>query len=422
MMARKPLRIWCVVVGEPSPVDGAGVRMLRTGLLARVLARRGHEVTWFNGTVEHRSKTQRFEENTVLQGDGGLTMAFLYGRVYQGNVSFARIGNNRDVAKSFLRMAKELPAPDVILCSYPPIELANAVRLYATARNIPYALDLRDMWPDIIADVAPKILRPLAKAAMAPWFSSARKSAAAAAGIVGISLPFLEWGLRMAGRDAAPRDRVFHLATDPETADAEALARANAYWDSCGLDGSCFTIVFSGMLSARYDLETVIRGALLLPDDLKARIRIVICGKGEAEDDLKALAGNASHVLFAGWRNLADLQSLMARAHAGLLPYFSTPDFVAAFPNKVGEYLASGLPILSCLEGEVRRLLETRDCGRMYGEGDPAGFAAALAQLASDPQRLSVMSAAARAVYAESFDAYKIYEDYADYAESLTCN
>jgi len=413
------MRIWIVTVGEPSPVDGVAVRLHRAGLLSRYMHQRGHEVVSFNGTIEHSARRQRFEETTVTKGDDGMAQVFLHGRIYQRNISPARIGNNRDVGKSFTAVSAKLEKPDVIVCSYPPIELAYAVSKYAKANNIPYVLDLRDMWPDIIADVAPKLLRPLARLAMFRWFSQARTASRLATGLVGISRPFLDWGLGMAKRKAGVNDRVFHLANDPDAAAPDELAKAEAFWDAAGVTPDKFILLFSGMYSARHDFETVINGAHLLPDDLKANIRIVFCGKGEAEEKMKAAANSAPYIVFAGWRNLADIQTLCKRAKGGLLPYPSTQDFMISYPNKVGEYLSAGLPIITSLKGEITKLIGDENCGVLYTEGDAKSFANAVMQLIRTPDSLKVMSNAAFGVYARAFNPKQIYADYAAYIEGF---
>lgn len=419
MTDKHPLKIWTLAVGEPSPIHGADVRRMRKGLLSRYLRGRGHDVTWFTGTVDHRSKTQRFNETTIKTDTDGTKLVFLHGRLYHKHVSFERIGSHRDGAKSFRQLAPNLPQPDVIACSYPTIELAAAVRDYATARNIPFILDLRDMWPDIIADVAPKPLRWAAKLILLPWYISAYRSMRAATALTGITEPFVDWGLSHARRKRNSKDRAFHLASDPESVSPESLQAGSAFWDQRGVKGDRLTVVFAGMLSARHDFETIIEGARLLPADVRDKIQIVLCGKGEAEEKLKSLAQGLPHVTMAGYRNLAEIQALYKRSHAGLLPYFGKADFAISYPNKVGEYMGAGLPLVSCLEGEVSKLIRAEHCGLIYEAGNPQDFANTMLALIEGKAALQPMKAAAQDVYKRKFDSNKIYNDYADFLESF---
>ena len=47
--------VWLVTIGEPLPVE-AGSRALRCRLLARELARRGHDVIWWTSDFDHFAK------------------------------------------------------------------------------------------------------------------------------------------------------------------------------------------------------------------------------------------------------------------------------------------------------------------------------------------------------------------------------
>ncbi len=413
------MRIWVVTVGEPSPVDGPAVRLHRGGLLSRYLKGLGHDVVSFNGTVEHSTRRQRFDATTITHDDDGITRAYLYGRSYKRTVSVDRIVNNIQVGLSFLEAAKKLEKPDVIVCSYPPIELAFAVRHYARRHKIPYVVDLRDKWPDIIVDVAPEPLRPLARLAMFHWFWQARAACRDAAGIVGVSGPFLDWGVGMAGHPRRASDRVFHLANDPEEAPPEDIAKAEAFWDAAGVTADKDVLVFCGMYSPRHDFETVINGVHALPEGIRNNLRLVFCGKGEAEDRMRAAAKGAPYIVFAGWRNLADIQSLFRRAKAGLMPYPSTQDFTISYPNKVGEYLSGGLPIITSLSGVIENMIRTEKCGALYAEGDAASFACTVAAFLADEPARKDMSVEALRVYARDFNPKQIYADYAAYIEGL---
>ncbi|MCB1537928.1 MAG: glycosyltransferase [Alphaproteobacteria bacterium] len=412
------MKIWTIVVGEPSPVDGSDTRLLRTGLLTRCLRARGHDVTWFNGTFDHATKTERFNQTTIQTDADGTTLIFLHGRPYAGHVSLPRIANHIDGARAFAEIAPKLPAPDVIACSYPTIELAAAVAEYARARDIPFILDLRDLWPDMIAEVAPKPLRWLARLLMAPWYKSARKSMRAASGLVGFAGPYLDWGLKKTGRAHGPNDRVFHLAADPQPVDAESLNASAAYWDARGIAADTVNLAFAGMISPRHDFTTLIDAFRRLPPEKRARLRMVFCGRGEVEDALKFRAADMPEILFAGWRNRAEIAALLARAAAGLLPYRNTPDFLMSFPNKIGEYTGAGLPVITPLGGEVGRLIETENCGIVYREGDVESCAQILAALADGTVDLAALRAGARAAYSRHFDAEKIYAAYAGFLES----
>src|SRR4051812_39290189 len=115
-------RIWVVTVGEPLPIDGNEPRLLRAGIVAKMLAEAGHDVTWWTSNVDHTRKRRRFPGETERALGPRLRLILLDGALYQSNVSYARIRNHCQVAASFARRSEREPRPDVILCSFPTIE------------------------------------------------------------------------------------------------------------------------------------------------------------------------------------------------------------------------------------------------------------------------------------------------------------
>ena len=78
-------------------------------------------------------------------------------------------------------------------------------------------------------------------------------------------------------------------------------------------------------------------------------------------------------------------------------------------PNKVGEYLAAGVPVATCLQGTLARLLSAQRCGLLFEASEPASLATLVRRLREDePQRL-VISANARRVYREELTAESVY-------------
>ena len=53
-------------------------------------------------------------------------------------------------------------------------------------------------------------------------------------------------------------------------------------------------------------------------------------------------------------------------ATASLLPYRSTINFIDNIPNKFFNSISNGVPVLSCLEGEVKHLINKHEIGFFY--------------------------------------------------------
>src|SRR6267378_560857 len=157
------MRVWLVTAGEPLPTDPGNQRPMRTALLADYLLDRGHTVLRWASSFDHGTKTQRVTKDASLAVRAGYTIRLLHAPEYTKNVSLARIRNHQQLAAKFRQLAPGEPTPDIIVCSLPTLELADEVVAYAVHRHVPIVVDVRDMWPDVIAFRSPRRLRPLVR-------------------------------------------------------------------------------------------------------------------------------------------------------------------------------------------------------------------------------------------------------------------
>lgn len=396
------VRIWLATVGEPLPVDAGGQRLLRTGQLAQWLADRGHEVVFFTGTMDHYARRLRSDVTVTYDIAPNYRIVALGGRAYKRSISLARLRNHADVARSFTLAASGMPPPDVVLSSYPTEELCRAILDYCEPRDIPVAIDIRDFWPDIFSEILPEPLKVVAPIVFAPMERAARKTLARATALSGMTKSALRWAQTKAGR--APRDRDFWFPFSyPSQHQVEPVAHSGV------------RLVFLGTLSHRSNIETIIEAMKLL-EDRGVDTTFDICGTGHAEASLLAKAEGLNSVRFHGWIAASELANIMARSDLGVLPY-TQPDFHLSLPNKFVEYLAGGLGVLSCTEGEVRTMIADRDCG-VWAPSDPHLLADAIAGLR--PQRMTEMKDNARAVFADTFGQDAVFSKAMRCLEHLT--
>ena len=140
----------------------------------------------------------------------------------------------------------------------------------------------------------------------------------------------------------------------------------------------------------------------------------MLCGNGDGLDALRASAAEVPEIVFPGWVNGPQIEVLAQSSDAGMLPYPSDPDFRRSIPNKVIEYLAYGLPVLTSLRGPVSDLIADEKCGRIYRETDARDLSATIADLIESPEQLQTMSQNTERVFQERFHATKVYGRLAD--------
>jgi glycosyltransferase involved in cell wall biosynthesis len=409
------VKIWLIQIGEPLPCDTVG-RLLRTGLMANTLASLGHDVVWWASTFDHVRKKQRFNCSTSLSLAPNYELRLLKGMGYRSNISLRRLADHAQVAWALRQEMRHRPRPDVLVSSYPTLETSWVAESFAMEHDIPLVLDIRDLWPDVFAEMGSPAVRALTRRAILPYRWFARAVVRRATTLTGLSRPFLEWASRMGGRRLGHLDRVFHMGYSSNCPTTEELRAAEQFWESLGVRrvDNELLLCFFGTLGHQFDLETIIEGARRL-EQQGVPCRFVICGSGEKEKSLRSRARNLRSVLFPGWIGTHQIWALMRKSHLGLAPYRASENFAMNLPNKLAEYLSAGLPIITSAGGYLAQKLNEHGCGIGYRPGDVDRFVSIVRELSDDRANLVSLAKNAIALYESQFVAEKVYGDYAEY-------
>jgi len=407
-----------ITVGEPLPTDGPGERLLRTGILADMLSRRGHDVLWWTSSFDHFAKHQRHGTDVLQVVEDRYRIHQLHANGYRKNVSLTRLLNHYGLARKFRKHSVLEPRPEIILSSLPTLELCVEATRYGRKRGIPVVLDVRDLWPDIFLELVPRWGRSASRIVLSPLFQAAREACRDATAILGITPEIVAWGLKYAERAPSEWDRDFPLGYSQVPPPEGETEQAAERWRTRGVGAEDFNLCFFGTIGRQFDLETVIDAAWRLKEGDRP-FRFVICGSGDKLEFYRKKASGCPNVLFPGWVNRADILALMQMSAAGLAPYRNKPDFLLSLPNKPLEYLSAGLPVVSSLKGTLKRLLEEHHCGMTYGEGDPDSLVATLVFLHDHREASYEMSRNARELFAGRFDAEKVYGELIGHLERI---
>jgi glycosyltransferase involved in cell wall biosynthesis len=410
------MRCWLITVGEPLPTDPGRPRLLRAGILASMLASQGHDTVWWSSAFNHSAKVHRPPPSADALQALGYSLRLLDGGGYRRNVGLARVRDHRQLALQFEAQAHSMPRPDVILASYPTIELCEAAVRFGRAQGVPVVLDVRDLWPDIFVNLAPPPLQGVARWALGPMFRASARAFQGATAITGVTEGFVGWGCERAGRARGGLDVAYPLAYEAGGVDAADVERARQRWVADGIEPAGRTVCFFGTLGRQFDIATVLDAARLLRDD---DVRIVLCGAGDRLETYREQARDLPNVLLPGWVDAPAIRALMALSMAGLAPYLNEHSFTLNIPNKPIEYMAGGLPVLSCLTGELQRLLVRDDCGLQWQEGDPASLAAVIRAIVRGDGLHRRLSDNAKRAYRRHFVADAVYGDMIKHLSSI---
>jgi glycosyltransferase involved in cell wall biosynthesis len=152
-------------------------------------------------------------------------------------------------------------------------------------------------------------------------------------------------------------------------------------------------------------LESVDAIAQLGAEGMRIRLRII----GDGRDIVLIRQRCESHhmrkedVEFLGRVDHDEALRLVAEADIGLVPHRKSESWDTTIPNKLFDYMAVGLPVVSSDAVPCARVVVETDSGRVFSSGDARSMATTIRQVASPSARLQ-MGAAGRAAIAARYN------------------
>jgi glycosyltransferase involved in cell wall biosynthesis len=149
-------------------------------------------------------------------------------------------------------------------------------------------------------------------------------------------------------------------------------------------------IIYAGELAADRCVREIVQAANSLQD----KVKLVLLGGFAAplfEKELRAIAG--SNVEFVGQVSWEAVLSHLARANVGLVLFRPSPNSTAAGQRnrKLYEYMAAGLPVITCNFPSWKEIVEGSNCGLTVNPLDPAEIARAIEYLIANPVEARAM-------------------------------
>lgn len=334
---------------------------------------KAYEVTLVTSAFCHFTKTQRVSADWQ-SADLPFQLVLIDEPGYRNNVSAARYWSHRVFHRGFsswlLDALNSEARFDIVYSAFPLI--STNLTLGALKREFEYKLiiDIQDIWPDSICGAIPFL--KAADFLLAPLRDRAHKAYGYADGIVAVSQTYLAVALERCSNTAS---QVTYLGADYSLIEAIAPKQ---------LASDTIRLVYIGTLSHSYDIETVIRGFmdLALPE---LNIALHILGDGPDRRRLEAIANRAMsnpqepakshrHIFFHGYLPYPDMIAFVKACQFTVNPIVKSA--AQSITNKLSDYIALGLPILSSQRNEEARRLVEASGGYFFEAGSPESFCA----------------------------------------------
>lgn len=121
------------------------------------------------------------------------------------------------------------------------------------------------------------------------------------------------------------------------------------------------------------------------------------------EEENKAKPGWA-HVDFKGWSPRDVVAFELGRARVGLVLLHPTPQYVQAYPVKMFEYMAAGLPVIASDFPLWKEIFDEIPCGIQVDPRDPEAIARAMDWMLTHPEEATEMGRLGRKAIEEIYN------------------
>lgn len=194
------------------------------------------------------------------------------------------------------------------------------------------------------------------------------------------------------------RDRLINMGVSPEKVGIVSnTASISKISNKIIHDDQELRIVYVGGITMLRGLDLLLEAIsrYLVLEAPKKGIRLDIIGTGRAKDGLVELCRRLKLndvVTIHGWLSQDEVNRKLADANIGVVTYRVCGHWNHTIPNKIFDYMASGLPVLSTPVLPIKRIISETECGLVTEGESPESICQALIKL-KDPvlrQNLSV--------------------------------
>lgn len=319
---------------------------------------------------------------------------------YQKNVSLKRFYSHYILSKNLKKYLKKLSKkPDIIYCSVPSLSFAQVAAQYAKKNNIKFIIDIQDLWPEAFKMVF-KI--PIIKDIIfLPLQMQANYIYKQADTIIAVSETYVNRAATV-NKKCKNKLSVF-LGTELK------------YFDECKeknkviYNDNKIRLVYIGTLGHSYDLTSVMDALKILKDRGYKNLEFIIMGDGPLKEKFELYAKeNQINCTFTGQLKYPEMVGKLCACDITVNPIVKKA--AQSIINKVGDYAAAGLPVISTQEcQEYRNLVDNYKIGYNCKNNDSKDIADKIELLIKNKNQRKTMGQNNRKLAEEKFNREATY-------------
>lgn len=319
--------------------------------IAKTFVNAGYDVECITTSFQHFKKAPRDIDNILKQGYP-FKITFIDTPEYKKNVDVKRIISNKVAAKNLKSyLNKSILNYDAVYVSIPANNIAAMVTKMCRKHNVPVVVDIEDLWPEAMLMVVKN--KFLCNTLLYSFTRDAEIAYKNADGIIGTSEDYTDRAFKKRKRNI-PAETVY-VGCNLTVFDAG----VKEYTSQICKEKDEFWVTYAGSISTSYDIKTLIDAGYALRNK---NVHVQILGTGSLKEELELYSKNMPNIHFWGFTEYPKMAAVLTKSDVVVNSFIKgAPQSIV---NKVGDYLASGKPMINTLENPVFcKLVDKYDIG-----------------------------------------------------------
>lgn len=362
------MNIFIFQSGEPLHIDNNQHNPMRCINLANHLITAGYKVNLISSNFDHNFKKHRKSitksKFLELSVSSNFQTTLIDSPGYSKNISFSRLYDHFILSKNLIKYLKSINnLPDFFIIGFPPIETTIFLSYWLNKNNIPYVVDIKDLWPEYFyARSSSKIKAIILKILFFSHEKLLNQALKKSYALTANNEFFLNFTIQKIKRTKNKHNQVIYL-TKP---------KLKYIMSSKKFDKEYLNIYFGGKVDLkRNDFQTVLESLKLLKQD-NINFIFRIAGYGDTDQILKLINENnlKKEVIYLGYLDEETHITMLKESDVFIAPLYNNINYSSNLSNKFIECIQYHLPLITPLTDYISKFIKENKIGLIYREYD----------------------------------------------------
>lgn len=391
-----------------------GAPAARVSELSHHWTQAGHEVTVLTGFPNHPDGVVRpeyrepFRRMVFRETVERVKIVRTWLLPFPNRKSYERMLNYSSFCVSAAITGYFLERPDVVIATSPQLLVGLSGWWIAKLKQVPFALEVRDLWPESLSAVGVGNSNSLLHRALGKIAGFLYRKANQ---IVVVTPAFREHLIR---EWLVPPQKISIVENGVET---QLFSPSNS---DPGLrksldDEGKFIVSYIGTLGLAHGLETLVTAAESL-QQTAPNVLFMLLGEGADRERILAMTNSKhlSNIRFVPQQQREKIPAYISASDACLVLLKKSSVFETVIPTKMLEFMSCGRPVILAVNGQAREILERSRSGLYVEPENPAALCDAIQKLQQQELLREALGRNGREYIVQNLSRQRTATDYLD--------